>query len=381
VLLKSNRVLWPDGELRPGCVAIEGGRILELRVASAPGALDLEDRLLLPGMVDLHGDAFERQWMPRSGVFFPLDVALVDSDRQLLANGITTAYHGLTVSWEPGLRGIEHGRLMVTALDRIRPVLQCDTRLHLRYELYALNETAEILDWIRGGKVHLVGFNDHLEMIAAKLDKGAKGAQYAERSGLTIEAFRALLEATRARQAEVWPAVEAVAQASREGRIPMASHDDESPAMSERFRRIGSSICEFPLDEATAQAEQEAGQEVILGGPNIVRGKSHIRRLGATETLRRGLGTVLTSDYYYPALLHAAFRLVRDGVLPFGAAWALVSSAPARAAGLEDRGRIEAGLRADLIVVDDSQESLPRVSMAVVEGRLAHLADPGIWNG
>ena len=360
---------------------MDGGRIQEIRGDSAYGALDLEKRLLLPGMVDLHGDAFERQWMPRSGVFFPLDVALVDSDRQLLTNGITTAYHGLTVSWEPGLRGIEHGRLMVTALDRIRPVLQCDTRLHLRYELFALNETAEILDWIRDGKVHLVGFNDHLEMIAAKLDKGAKGAQYAERSGLTMEAFRALLDSTRDRQAEVWPAVEAVAAASREAGIPMASHDDETPAMCERFRRVGSSICEFPFDEETAQAAQMAGQEVILGGPNIVRGKSHIRRLGATEALHKGLGTILTSDYYYPSLLHAAFRLVRDGVLPFGAAWALVSSAPAHAARLEDRGRIEAGLRADLIVVDDSQESLPRVSMAVVEGRLAHLGDPGVWNG
>lgn len=367
--------------MRPGVVAVDGGRIQELRSDGGHGSLDLGDRLLLPGMVDLHGDAFERQWMPRSGVFFPLDVALWDSDRQLLANGITTAYHGLTVSWEPGLRGIEHGRLMVAAIDRMRPLLQCDTRLHLRYELYALQETAEILNWIRAGKVHLVGFNDHLEMIAAKLGKGAKGAQYAERSGLTMEAFGDLLASTRARQAEVWPAVEAVAEAARMAGISMASHDDECPAMSERFRLIGSSICEFPLDEATARAAQDAGQEVILGGPNIVRGQSHIRRLGATEALRRGVGTILTSDYYYPALLHAAFRLVRDEVLPFGSAWALVSSAPARAARLEDRGRIEAGLRADLIVVDDSQASLPRVSMAVVEGRLAHLGDPGIWNG
>jgi alpha-D-ribose 1-methylphosphonate 5-triphosphate diphosphatase len=381
VRLKSNRVLWPDGELRPGFVAIEGGRIQDLSDHSAPNAVDLGDRLLLPGMVDLHGDAFERQWMPRSGVFFPLDVALMDSDRQLLANGITTAYHGLTVSWEPGLRGIEHGRLMVSALDQIRPALHCDTRLHLRYELYALNETTELIEWVRGRQVHMVGFNDHLEMIAGKLDKGAKGAQYAERSGLTMEAFRALVESTRARRPEVWPAVEAVARASRQAGIPMASHDDETPAMCEQFRRIGSSICEFPLDAATARAAQQAGQDVVLGGPNVVRGKSHTRRLNAADALQDGLGTILTSDYYYPSMLHAAFRLVRDGIMPFGAAWALVSSAPARAAGLVDRGSIAPGMRADLIVVDDSLGSLPRVSMAVAAGRLAHLADPDIWNG
>ena len=133
----------------------------------------------------------------------------------------------------------------------------------------------------------------------------------------------------------------------------------------------------------------ETGQQPLLGRRVLVYGGGNTamdvarsaKRLGATEALHKGLGTILTSDYYYPSLLHAAFRLVRDGVLPFGAAWALVSSAPAHAARLEDRGRIEAGLRADLIVVDDSQESLPRVSMAVVEGRLAHLGDPGVWNG
>ena len=34
--------------------------------------------------------------------------ALAAVDRQLVANGITTAFHGLTVSWEPGLRCLEH---------------------------------------------------------------------------------------------------------------------------------------------------------------------------------------------------------------------------------------------------------------------------------
>src|SRR5882672_12570371 len=130
-------------------IRIEGGRVLvgdrfeETTVCagdgvidavggerSAAGTIDARGLMVLPGIVDLHGDAFERQLMPRPGVHFPPVPALVETDRQLLANGITTAYHGLTLSWEPGLRGAEAARDFLAALAAVRPHLGCDTRLH-----------------------------------------------------------------------------------------------------------------------------------------------------------------------------------------------------------------------------------------------------------
>ncbi len=69
--------------------------------------------LVLPGIIDIHGDAFERQMMPRPGVDFPIDVALFESDRQAIANGITTVFHGVTWSWEPGPPGFGNPRAML----------------------------------------------------------------------------------------------------------------------------------------------------------------------------------------------------------------------------------------------------------------------------
>lgn len=378
MLLESSRVLWPDGTLRPGIIEIEAGQIARVTEGPRTGAWKLGNRLLLPGLIDLHGDAFERQWMPRSGVFFPLDMALLDSDRQLLANGITTAFHGLTVSWEPGLRGIEHGRLMMEALEGMRGKLLCDTRLHLRYETYALGEAEELRAWIRAGRVDLLGFNDHLEMIVRKLEHPSKAAQYAERAGLSYRAFEELVARTRERGAEVWPAVQQMAETAREQGVPMASHDDETPEMRARFADLGVNICEFPLDLATAHSAVEAGQTVVLGGPNVVRGRSHTRRLSAREAVEAGFAGALVSDYYYPALLHGLFRLVRDRVLDIGAAWALGTAKAAKAAALMDRGEIREGLRADLVVVDDDAD-LPKVAATIVAGRLAHTADPELW--
>jgi alpha-D-ribose 1-methylphosphonate 5-triphosphate diphosphatase len=90
-------------------------------------ATDAGGYLVLPGIVDLHGDAFERQLMPRPGVHFAPVSALPETDRQLLANGITTAYHGVTLSWEPGLRSIEAAREFRAALSAARSRLGADT--------------------------------------------------------------------------------------------------------------------------------------------------------------------------------------------------------------------------------------------------------------
>src|SRR5579864_6025839 len=127
--------LLKDGAFAEGVLTAAGSRIATLSSGSARGAprLDARGLLVLPGVVDIHGDAFERQIMPRPGVDFAMDIALADSDRQAIANGITTVFHGLTWSWEPGLRGAENAHRFVAALSATRKKLAADTYLHLRH--------------------------------------------------------------------------------------------------------------------------------------------------------------------------------------------------------------------------------------------------------
>jgi alpha-D-ribose 1-methylphosphonate 5-triphosphate diphosphatase len=73
--------------------------------------------------------------------------------------------------------------------------------------------------------------------------------------------------------------------------------------------------------------------------------------------------------------LLAAFRLAADGVLPLAQAWDLISAAPAKAAGLIDRGVLAEGRRADIILIDDDVPLRPRIVAVIAAGRLVHLAD------
>src|SRR5580700_1786308 len=155
----------------------------------------------------------------------------------------------------------------------------------------------------------------------------------------------------------------------------MLSHDDNSPAMREAFRSLGVAIAEFPVNEETARAAAAAGDAIVFGAPNVVRGGSHTGWTNAADMIAKGLCSVLASDYYYPAQLLAAFRLAADGVRPLAQAWNLISAAPARAAGLSDRGILAEGYRADIILVDDALPLRPRIVAVIAAGRLVHLTD------
>jgi len=333
---------------------------------------DARGLLLLPGIVDIHGDAFERQAMPRPGVFFADDLALLETDRQLVANGITTAFHALTWSWEPGLRSTERAQRFVDTLDRMRPHLACDTKLHLRWETFNLEAIDAAEDWLGAGRVALLAFNDHTTGML-KVSRGpAYAAKVVERTGLTADAHAALLARIATFAPDVAAANRRLASAARAAGIAIASHDDRTPEDRAEFRTLGCRISEFPLTRATAEAARAADDHVIMGAPNVVRGGSHLALVSAEAMVRAGLCNILTSDYYYPALLQAAWRL-GGGAAGLAEFWPLISENPARAAGLADRGTLADGKRADCIAIDVSG-ALPRVAATFVAGRMVYEA-------
>jgi alpha-D-ribose 1-methylphosphonate 5-triphosphate diphosphatase len=356
-----------EGRLAPGALHLAGGVI-----AADGGArgFDATGLLVLPGLVDIHGDAQERALQPRPGVDFPAGFALEDAARQCLAAGITTAYLGVTLSWEPGLRSLAMFRAVLEALAA--PPRAPDLRVHLRFEADNLDAEPEALAAIAAGRVHLLGFNDHTPGILAKLSNPKELGKLAGRAGVGEAEYLRLAERAAARRAELPESRARLAAAARRAGIPMLSHDDASLEARAAFRALGARICEFPMAEAVAEAARAAGEHVVMGAPNVLRGGSHLGWASAAPLAERGLVTVLASDYHWPTLLAAPFRLAARGAMDLARAWALVSENPAEALGLHDRGRIAEGLRGDLVL------TTPQGALAAVfaGGELAWLA-PG----
>lgn len=370
--IAGGRVLLPEGEVITD-VLLEDGRIAAIGTGPRDAAsFDARGLVVAPGIVDIHGDAFERQLQPRPGVDFPADIALADTESQLLANGITTAFHGVTLSWEPGLRSIEAWRKLLAALRARR--WTCDMRVHLRWEAYNVDALEQALGDIAAGHVDLVAFNDHTPSILKKLDDPVAGAKYSDRAGMTLPAFRALTERIAARADAVAPAQQRIAAAARQAGIPLASHDDASIPVRAAFRALGARICEFPMAEEVGEAARAAGDWVVMGSPNVVRGRSHLGWASAARLAEAGICTVLSSDYYYPAMLRAAVILSGRGVLDLAGAWRLISANPAAACGMSDRGTIAAGNRADLVIFDPN---IPQPVATFAGGRIGFCSAAG----
>lgn len=339
-------------------------------------ALDAEGLLVLPGLVDIHGDAFERQISPRPGVAFDAELALLDTDRQLVANGITTACHGVTWSWEPGLRGREATIAVIDAVEKLRPRLSADTRIHLRHEIFNLDAEAEIAGWIGAGRLGCIAFNDHMEGTIKARHRPDKMAKMRERTGLSEPDFANLVDRVYARRDDVPASVERLARIAVEAGLPTLSHDDMTPEMRASYRALGVAIAEFPITEETAAAAVAGNDRVVFGAPNVVRGGSHTGCPSAAEMVERQLCHVLASDYYYPAMLAAAFVLSGPDQDDLGRIWPLVSANPAAALGLGDRGELREGARADILLVDPGKDGRrPSVVSTVAAGRVVHLAD------
>jgi len=361
-------------------IFVQCGRIAD--TGDGRGArLDAAGLLVLPGIIDVHGDAFERQMMPRPGVSFPIDVALRETDRQVVANGITTVFHGVTWSWEPGLRDGANARAMLEAIEALQPQLAADTRYHLRHETYNLDAEPVILDWIAARRISVLAFNDHFNLIARNRNKPQKLAGMIERSGVSAEAFGALLDKVEARGTQVKPSIGRLAAAAQAAGVPLMSHDDAQPADRHWFRALGCGIAEFPMREDVARDAIGQGEFTVFGAPNVVRGGSHTGCPSAAEMAGAGLCSILASDYYYPALPLAAFRLAADGVLPLAEAWTLISRNPARALGLDDRGVIGPAKRADVVLVDGHDPRRPEIVATIVAGRIVHLKDAARLSG
>jgi len=332
----------------PAEISIVGGRI----AASGGRDVDLSGCLLLPGIVDLHGDAFDRHVAPRRGMVRTPADGLPMLSSELAACGITTAYLAQFWSWEGGMRGPDFAKALAHALANWRG--DVDLRMQLRVETHMIADFNAIARFVRKAGIDYVVFNDHLPHAALAreaLPQRLTGA--ALRAKRSPEAHLRLIRTLAANAPQV-----PVALARLIAELPpirLGSHDDTSATVRETYAGMGVAIAEFPLAPEAAHGAAQGG--VILGAPNVVRGRSHGRGPSAIDLIGQGKCTALTSDYHYPAPLQAVQRLVAGG-MALGQAWSYVSANPARLMGLSDRGKIAIGARADLVVLNADNLSL-----------------------
>ena len=351
------RIVLPD-QIIEGGLELAQGRITRIVPGDAvpEHAIDFAGDYLLPGLIEIHTDNLEKHLLPRAGVVWPALPALLAHDTQLLAAGITTVLDAMALGdleEDGGRIGTLQGAL--DALDEARQygLLRCDHHLHLRCEL-SWPGLLDLLDpLVTRTDLRLLSLMDHTPGQRQYRDVQQYRAFY-RRSGLqwSDHEFAELLERRRVQQQEYRERqLDAVLRLVRQHGIRVASHDDTEPTHVSEALAAGAQICEFPTTLAAAQAAHASGLQIVAGASNLVRGGSHTSNVAAIDLARAGCLDILSSDYMPASLLHGAFILHRQAGWSLPDALATISVTPAAALGFADRGRIESGLRADLLRV------------------------------
>ncbi|MFK7870211.1 MAG: alpha-D-ribose 1-methylphosphonate 5-triphosphate diphosphatase [Roseobacter sp.] len=358
-----------DGCMCSAPVSVADGQVVSDRTGRS---CDLTGYLVLPGIIDLHGDAFERHVAPRRGAMTQLAEGIHATETEVAANGVTTAVLAQFVSWEGGLRGLEFADQVFCAIRDTRAHLVTDLRPQLRLETHLIELFDEIPERLEAWGVDYVVFNDHLPH-----DRLAEGRRPPRLVGQALKAGRNpdvhfdYLLALHARSAEVPAALDALCKSLRVRGMQLGSHDDATSTDRATWMARGAQIAEFPETLEASSAARAQGASIVLGAPNLVRGASHKGNISARELVEQGLCDALASDYHYPSLRRAALLLADLGVLELAQSWELVSAGPAKALGLTDRGVLAPGKRADLVILHAETR---RVAATMSGGRFSYMS-------
>jgi alpha-D-ribose 1-methylphosphonate 5-triphosphate diphosphatase len=354
-----------DGALHDAPLTLSQGRIAQGRALE----VDLSGYWLLPGIVDLHGDGFDRHLRPRPTAPFDTQRALLNADAELAANGVTTAWFAQSWSWEGGSRSAEAAEDLMESVARMAHGLMSDIRVQVRFETHMTDDHDRLMAAITRFGVDMLVFNNHLpEAVVLADGKPDRFAVWAGQNGHAPEGLLAIVREAQRRDPIVPDSLTALAARLRAAGVRMGSHDDGDAATRAFYRGIGAPICEFPTTFDAARSARAAGEPILMGAPNVVRGGSQAGNIAAMALIEDGLCDALMSDYYYPALSQAAWVVADQRAMPFPRAWDMISATPARIMGLTDRGTLTPGQRADVVVMNPETRV---IEATIAGGRLA----------
>lgn len=368
----TNARLVLEDEIISGSIVLRDGKIADISSNSIHCGEDVGGDTIIPGLVELHTDHLESHFLPRPKVQWNPNAAIIAHDAQIAASGITTVLDALRIGADENAElGIYQMRLLadVIAASRQKSQLRADHLLHLRCEVSAADCLEGFATFEEDELVKLVSLMDHAPGQRQFVSLEAYKIYYMGKKKMTEAEFqdfsKARIEDSKKNSG---PNRKALTEKCAARNIMLASHDDATTAHVHEALEQGVSVAEFPTTEEAAKASHEGGLAVLMGAPNLMRGGSHSGNVSAKALAENGHLDILSSDYIPYSLISGSLKMPElvDGI-SLSEAIKTVTCNPARAIGLDDRGVLEIGKRADVVRVNLDDE-LPVIRSVWREG-------------
>jgi len=373
-ILRSKNVLINE-EFIPADIVIQGEFIKRIdKYKENEVAIDLGDKKIAPGIVDLHSDAIEKEIEPRHGATFPVYLALAELDKKLSMAGITTMFHAIGFEDNPKKK-----RSIDLAIEQIKEInkankkhLGVDNFVHARFELSSEEAVEPIKEVIKNGMVKMLSLMDHSPGQGQFKSLESFKKYYENYYNLNEDEIKDVVSKKLNKNEEK---INELVSYAKEHNLTLLSHDDDCIEKLDGLLTLGVQISEFPLDLEVAKYAVSKGIATGMGAPNIVRGGSQSGNIAAIDLVKEDVCKYLCSDYHPTSMLQAVYRMKKGANLDIAKGFSMITSTPATYANLEDRGIIKEGKRADIIVIDDTY--IPKVVLTIKDGESIYNAIRG----
>lgn len=360
---------------KKGSVLFENGVIKQVfhREMAVAGAVCIHANgdLIMPGLVDLHSDSLERSIEKRKGVFFDIEFAILNLDRQLAACGITSFCHAISFADnELGLRSPEEAVKCVRKIKAFQESGQALIRhhTHIRYEVGSQESFLLIKDLIDQGLVDMMSIMDHTPGQGQFKSMESYLRFHRSEYDLDTDSIHERASEKQEKNKQAWEMVAGLARLAKRSGIPLLSHDDDTPDKIDLIQAMGVAACEFPVTMEAAAKANSLGFALFMGAPNLIRDASTNGNLKTSDLLKQGICTGLVSDYYPESLFQASFMATRHTCLE--TALGQVTSGPGAFLNTHTRpGFLAPDADADIIIVNQDH-TWAHITWALVAGRV-----------
>lgn len=364
-VIRSKNILI-DGKFIAADIAIKSGKIVKIHeYKEYDVAVDFGELRIIPGIIDLHSDAIEKEIEPRHGATFPIELCISELDKKLAMAGITTMFHAVGFEDNP-----KKNRSIQKARDQIEEIynankhfLSIDNLIHVRFEIGDWESADVIMELMDKNMVNLFSIMDHSpgqgQFKTVELFK----SYYENNHGLSKDEVAKMIQK---RENKNQNAIEKVLECAKKHNLTILSHDDDSIQKLDKLLEMGIRVSEFPLSLEVAKYAKQKGIQTGMGAPNIVRGGSQSGNISAISLVKEGVCGYLCSDYHPASMLQSVYKMNKDINYPLEKGFEMITSVPASCANLNDRGEIKEGKNADLVVIDESK--IPKVVLTIKDG-------------
>lgn len=369
LVIRSSQVLTGDRFI-PADIVISGSIISSIEpYKSLDSTIDVGDMRIVPGFVDLHSDAIEKEVEPRPGARFPVKSAVMNLDKILSMSGITTMFHAIGFNDEEltrNRRGTEKSAELINEIYVMnKQFLKIDNYIHARFEITSRSSLDTVKKLIKEHKINLLSIMDHSpgqgQFKTLESWKKYHLSAYSFDTRYIDEYIEKKLSADKT------GIVEDLVKFAISYNILVLSHDDDCKEKLNTLKNLGITFSEFPLSVEVAEYAKQLNISTGMGAPNVVRGGSQSGNIAAIELISKNLCDYLCSDYHPSSMLLAPYKLKEELHIPLEQGFQLVSTTPARLAGLKDRGIIAIGKKADIIVIDEAYS--PNIVLTIKNGK------------